>query len=664
MKIHLDFETRSAVDIKKCGAWAYAAHPSTDVVCLAYAMDGEQPRVLTGPRIRAGVRIHIPAGVRLVAHSAHFEHAIFNFILHRRYGWPALWDPTLWDCTLARSVTCGMPASLERATIAWGVNAVKDMEGRKAILRACKPIGFDPLDGTPIFDETPSLLERVYLGCQNDVLSEMALDATVPEMTPGERRVFELDLLINRRGFQVDLALARAAKDTAATVTTDLNARLHVLTGGAVEKATRVKGIKDWLATEGVEAESLDKHAVDVLLADPAIPANVKDVLSIRRQVGKSSTAKYTATLDAAGADGRVRGALQYHAAATGRWGGRLVQPQNYPKGLGLKKLPDGSFLDEQAPAVDAVMMEDFAPGFFAQKYGARAMQTLSDILRGTIVAAEGKQLVVADFSAIESRVLLWEADDVIALDKYRRGVNLYVDMAKSIYRREIDKNKDPLEYAVGKATILGAGFGMGAPRFVASCLQAGITITEEFAVTVIRAWREKYRTVVNMWYATERAAIAAVAAPGSVQPAMGGKVLFGMTKDRRFLVCKLPSGRYLWYYKPVLKMIDGPRGEKQELHYQGTGLDGSLEEFKTYGGSLVENITQAIARDLLAHGMLNVEAAGYPVCLQVHDEIVAERNIGEGSLEEFIKLMCDAPTWAAGCPVAAEGWIGRRYRK
>lgn len=683
IKLHLDFETRSAVDIKKVGSWAYAEHPSTDVICMSYALNDEKPRLLTGEHIRGGVKLLIPPDAILVAHSAHFEYGIFNRILHRRHGWEAISDPKRWSCTLSRSVMCGLPASLEKAALAHRLEVKKDMDGRRALLRICKPIGIDALSGEPIFDESPILYQRVYAYCGVDVEVEQALDKVLPELSAEERKVWELDLVINRRGFQVDVPLAQKAAALAETTAKQLNVELHELTCtspdcakdrilycNGVEKATQVTGIKKWIEAQGLPVPpSLDKFAVDQLLADPAMPQKVKDVLSIRRQVGKSSTAKFTATVNAACADGRIRGGLQYHAAATGRWGGRLVQPHNYPKGFDQT---------QQAAAIGVIMGEipkSIQVAYGAQAiqavYGAKAMDALSNVLRGTIIAAPGNELVVADFSAIESRVLLWLADDKLALGKYKMGVNLYLDMAKAIYQRgDLDKHNAPKEYAVGKAAILGAGYGMGPVRFVSACATAGIEITPEFAVTVIKAWREKYRTVVQMWYATERAALAAVKTPGSYQTAMGGRVLFGMDKTRRFLVCKLPSGRYLFYFKPSIKVIDGPRGEKEELHYWGAGLGGTLEEFKTYGGSLVENITQAVARDLMANGMLKAEAFDFPIVLTVHDELVAEirqeatEHDQDIALELFIKLMCDVPAWADGCPVVAEGWIGRRYRK
>ena len=408
----------------------------------------------------------------------------------------------------------------------------------------------------------------------------------------------------------------------------------------------------------------MDKASVTQLLGRSGLPVAVKEVLEIRRQVGKSSTAKYEAILNyASPVDQRMRGMLQYHAAGPGRWGGRGPQPQNFPKGLGF----------DSASVCDDI--ERLSPAEFWAKYQGRSMDALSAALRGILVAGPGKVSVVPDYSSIEARVLFWEAGDTAVLAKYKMGVNLYVDMARFIYNDfTIEKKTHPEQYAIGKAAILGCGYQMGKDRFKGTC--AGdpyyVDIPIELADTAVKAFRKKYKLVVEMWYAQEAAARHAITSPGSIHPC--GKVVWGMDPKREFLVCKLPSGRHLRYFRPSVKPIETPYGEKQEIHYWAAAsqspheviaLEGELEQFKTYGGSLVENITQATARDIMANGMLNAEAAGYPVILTVHDELVTEVKENSGkNVEGLIKAMCTLPAWAEGCPITAEGWEGRRYRK
>lgn len=656
-KIFIDFETRSAVDIKEVGAWAYAAHPSTDVLCLAYSIGNERAQgLLTQKELAAGKAFPIPDDAVFVAHNVHFEYAIWREIMVKHYGWKPLEDPRWWNCTLARAAAANLPLSLDGCGDALGITHKKDLHGRSVMLKLSRPIDFDPISLDPIYNEDPALYQKLYDYCARDVAAEMELDKRLPELSPAEKEVWNLDLLVNRRGVQMDVDLARAAAKMAATLTDQLNEDLVALTNGAVTKASRVAEMKRWIEARGVVVgESLDKASVTALLAREDVPGVVRKVLAIRRQVGKSSTAKYESVLNVASpADGRARGLLQYHAAGPGRWGGRLFQPQNLPKGLAaeLQEAAIASIKDPQ--------------GIFPLEYGDQAMETLSGVVRGCIIAGEGKELGVADYSAIEYCVIVWLANVLWALADLRMGKKPYIPMAEAIYRKTgLSKEGTPKEYAVGKFTVLGAGYGMGWKRFIDQCAGYGVEITEELSKASIRAFREKYKGIVDLWYETESAARSAIQNPEKRFKCAGGRVTWGMDKKREFLCCALPSGRVIRYFRPSTKRIDTPYGEKDEIHYWAAGLNGSLEQFKTYGGSLVENICQAIARDIMAAGMLKAEAAGFPIVLTVHDELVAETNAGrKDSLSRLIALMCDVPKWGEGCPITAEGWVGRRYRK
>lgn len=671
MKLFVDLESRSPVNLLASGSYKYARHPQTEVLCMALAVDDKPVMLLKPADIRYALpqfkRAALDPSVTFVAHGVHFEFPMFLHVMTRQFGLPQI-PAERWDCTLARCVTLGLPGSLEYAALSLNLPHQKDIEGKAALLKICKPIRYDAL-GDPVYNEDPALYEKVYKYCPQDVEVERAIDKAIPPLPACEKPIFYLDLKINARGVQVDLPLAQKAKALAGTLTADLNARLLTLTKGAVDKATRVASMKTYLAAQGLAVTALDKPMVTALLEKPTVSQHVKDVLLIRRQVGKSSTAKFDAVLEAACDDGRVRGVLQYHGAHTGRWAGRLVQTQNLVKGV-------------KAEEQEKIIRDVFQAGQdvdFAAKYGVKAMDSLANIVRGVFITRPGTIQVGADFSAIEPRVLFWEADDQAALNIYRRGESPYLDMGGYIFKRPITK-KDEHPYAVSKMTILGAGYGMGAKRFLDQCAAVGVAITPELAETAIRSYREKYRSVVQCWYATEASAISAVRTPGSVHPAMGGKVLFGMSKSfPDFLACRLPSGRFLWYYKPEVKTVPWFEGEKQELLYwaavdpQNRSKCLAYDEYKrlgqlkTYGGSLVENITQAIARDLMAHSMLRVEEAGYEVVLHTHDEILAE-SVEVGSrdvmLGHFIEKMCKTPTWAKGLPVAAEGRTGARYCK
>ena len=655
VKLFIDFETRSRVDLKKVGAWAYAMHPSTEILCLGIGNEAGVA-VLSAEDLRASAAFDFNGAI-VSAHNAHFEYAIYGCILHRRYGWPALWDPKRWRCTMARAAVCGLPLDLDSLGRVLEIKTPKDLDGRRVMMQLCKP----QKDGA--FDNDPEKLKRLYAYNAVDVRAEMEVNALLPELSPFERSVWEMDLAINRRGVQIDLDFARKAAKLSDQLVTGLNTRLEALTNGAVDKATRVSALKYYLADKhGLATESLDKEGVTTLMADPLLDDTARGVLSLRRQVGKkNSVAKYTAAAEMACPDGRCRGLLQYSAAHTRRWGGRGLQPQNFPKGFGEK---------DQALAINAVKLnaEEFE-GY----YGDKAMDALSNSLRGLFIAAPGKELACADFNAIEARVLFWLAGEEAALAAYRKGESPYVDLARYIYKNpKITKATHPQEYDIGKRSVLGAGYGMGPDKFRATVYtetaKTGkpVVISDALAQLAIGGYREKYANVPRTWREMERAAILAVKDPTRAQPCCGGRVLWGMTKDRRFLACRLPSGEHLRYWRPSVRPTKTPWGETRDaLHYWGLNEVKQWAMLNTYGGALTENVVQATARDLLAAGMLNVQASGkYDVVLTCHDEVLAEAPAGAADLKEFIGLLCATPPWAAGCPVAAEGFISRRYRK
>ena len=713
MKIHPDFETRSELDLDKVGVWTYAAHPSTDIICMGVGFSSGAPfaagvHTLTAREAKTPDQLASycsSSDFFISAHNAHFEFAIWHHILHKRYGWPAMDDPSRWYCTMARALACGLPASLDELGRVLLIKTPKDLEGRRLMLQMCKPKGYTFL-GEPIWDEDPKRLARLYAYNATDVKAEMEVDGLLPQLSEGERKVWEQDLLMNRRGIKIDLEFARAAAPLSRLVLDDISARLKKLTGGKIKAITQVTAIKDYLKSRGVKlptkyrdgesVESIDKVALVRMLMNPEVDAHCREVIYLRQQGGKStSTAKYQQVLETVGDDGRVRGTVQYHAAHTGRWGGRLLQPHNIPQGF---KGEEGE--EKQLRAVDLAKNND--PALFMLEYGDKAMDALSDSLRGLIVAGEGNELLVADYAAIEARGVFWFADDTEALACYARGESPYIQMANYVYKRDdITKTKDPLEYDIGKRVILGCGFGMSWLKFRDSVFEETakrgkpVWLEDEVAKRAVKGYRELHKPVVDLWYATSKAAIDAVKNPGQRYEVAGGKILYSMSADRRFLVCRLPSGRYLWYWKPSVKPVitywcpaghgkldredescycpecdkDYPaldiKQTKLELHYWGKHpRTKAWCELKTYGGAEVENYVQATARDLMANGMLKAEADGFPLVLTVHDEELAEAKKGTKTLERFIEVLCDKPAWAAGYPVAAEGWVATRYRK
>jgi DNA polymerase len=366
----------------------------------------------------------------------------------------------------------------------------------------------------------------------------------------------------------------------------------------------------------------------------------VRDVLKVRQTLGKASTSKYQAMQNLAGHDNRARGVFSYHGAQTGRWAGRGFQPQN---------LPRPAFNDADT-CVQLFDQRD--PELLEMLYGD-PMAALSSTLRSMIVPAQGNRLMVVDFNAIEARVLAWLAGEQEPLDVFATGQCIYCHAATSIYGRTITK-KDKEERQIGKVAVLALGYQGGVGAFQTMAAAYRVEIEDELADQIKVKWRKANKNIVRFWYALEEAANNAVKHRGHAFDA--GPITFKCHGD--FLFAKLPSGRRLAYYQPRL----GNNG----LEFWGTDsrLGGRWAKLDTYGGKLAENITQAVARDLLADAMLRVEAKGYPVVMHVHDEIVSEVPKDFGSLAEFEQLICQMPDWATGLPMAVEGFECERYRK
>lgn len=703
---HLDFETRSELELPVVGAWKYALHPSTQITCMTFGSSKENLTTYNGLDIRFDwSKVQIPDWDKLLimAHSADFEYAVANLILHRRHGWPERWAPSLWRCTLAKAAASGLPLGLDPLGRILQIKTPKDLEGRATMLQLSRPLYVDPLFGAT-YDETPSKYAKLCSYNRTDVCAEMEVDAGTPDLSPSEQMIWEHYLAVNRRGITIDTTFAAKASSLAIPLVDGLNERLHAITCTApkpctkmscngVDKASRVAALKKFLSARfSINVSSLDKEGVTDLLEDPNLDPMAREVLTIRRQVGKkNSVAKYDAAAECVSPDGRARGLIQYHGAHTGRTSGRLLQPHNMPKGFKEKA---------QRKAIDAVMTLDARA--FLDTYGDQSMDTLSNTSRGMFLAAPGKQLVCADFNAIEARVLFWEAGEQDALDAYSRGESPYVDMARYIYNnptivKPTDDDKTwEVEYDIGKRTILGCGYQMGWKRFQSNIytetakVGKPVWIEDALAQRAVKAYREKYRRVKGLWYDTEAAAVNAVRSPGQIFTCgYAGRIAWAMSVDRRFLLCRLPSGRYLRYWQP--RVVGAWRTWCDDVecphmvYEQTTGFDGTdkcpkktwkeslcfmgeHEDTKqwvplaTYGGALVENYTQAVARDLMVNGMLQVQAKGYDVLLDVYDEVLSEHPAPD--LKEYIALMCNKPPWAATCPVAAEGWIGERYHK
>src|ERR1035437_4211330 len=601
----------------------------------------------------------ISDGGLVEAHNAWFERSLWVNIMAPHYGFPGI-GPSQWRDSAAKAAAHALPRSLEDAIAALGLDVHKDMAGHKLMMKLSKPrkprkkereAGVTGL----LWWESLELFEQLWAYCIQDVLAEASLSAALPDLNAQESALYVLDQQINERGFQLDQEAVSTALHLIEQETVRLNGDLKILTNGQVAKATQRAQMLVWFEEcEGLRILQTKRASVAALLvADNTarhLSANAKRGLEILRLLGKSSTAKYEKMKDWMAPDGRIRGSLIYHGATTGRWTGAGVQPHNFVRGhvADMDALWHTLKL-EHGPAFDSF---------------SGVMDTLSQGLRGVIIASPGSQLYVADYSAIEARVVMWLAGQEDALDIFRRGEDIYLDMASTIYHRVCTKD-DAKERQLGKATILGCGFQMGASRFVDAAAAYGITIDEDFSKGVVDAYRAKYPKVKTLWYDMEQAAVDALHRDNEGIPVECGKVEWLL--DGRFLYCILPSGRRLAYPNPQLTPRKTPWGEtRMQLSYMG--VDAHTRQWKravTYGGMLVENVTQACARDVLAEALTRLEATGrYRRVLSIHDECIAEAKQDRGNLKEFTNVITEGPPWAVGLPIAADSWTGTRYKK
>jgi DNA polymerase len=629
--IHIDFETRSTADLKAVGVYEYAADPTTDVICMAWAIGDSDVEVWTPgqpmpPELVWGIT---KGGAKITGWNVSFERTIWNSVCIPKYGWPEV-KYHQWECTMARAAACGLPQSLEMCAKTIGLDHQKDTRGKRVMLKCAKPRkvveGGDLLGREIIWWEDPVELATVYRYCAVDVMVERDACRKLPALSPREQMVWTLDQMINDRGLEIDRELCQGALTIVESKQDELAFELKVLTGWQVESPTAVEQLKTWLAGEGVQTETLGASDVERLLTTE-LPDHVRRALEIRQQAGKSSTAKYEALL-ARSKTGRMRGNLRYYGAATGRWSGSGAQIQNFPRG----SIGDVETLSQLFQSGSREMVELF--------FGD-PIEAAKSALRSAIVAPEGKMLLVWDYAQIEARVLAWLANETSLVKLFAEGKDVYKAFASKVYGKpEAEVTKG--ERFIAKTMVLGLGYGMGATKFQATLAGYGVEVSEAFALRAVETYRDTFKNIVRLWYSTERDAVNAV-----------GK----WRREDGYLKCLLPSGRDICYYGAEVKESRG----RSRLTYKSTlGVTVITEE--TYGGKLVENIVQGIARDVLVDGMFELERAGIPIDATVHDEVIAESE--RDRLEEGIALLTKEQAWRKGLPLAVEGFVCRRYRK
>lgn len=653
--LHCDFETYSAADLPACGLDNYATDPSTGVHCMAFCFDDEAIGIwqedghCEGPVGMVDVHTHVANGGTVVAHNAAFELAIWNNVCVPKYGWPPLKAEQM-RCTMAQAYAMSLPGSLDKASAALGLPQSKDLAGARVMMQLAKP----KLDGTfwkP--EDDPAKFEKLYAYCRQDVEVERALDERMMQLSEQEQSMWVLDQKINQRGVHVDVEAITKAMALVETEKARLDKEMLRVTGGVVGKCTEVQLLIKWIRSQGVEIKGLAKADVlDSLSGD--LPERVRAALELRKEAAKSSTAKLIAMKNRASRDGRVRGTLQYHGASTGRWAARGIQVQNFPR---------------PRPGTKQKHVEDIIANLHNRDYidmcYGPVLDAMADSLRGFICAAPGKDFVAADFSAIEARVLAWLAGEEKVLDIFRTHGKIYEHAAAGIYNKHIDEvNKD--ERQIGKVAVLALGYGGGVGAFQSMARVYGVRVDDAKADEIKKAWRDSHKKIVSYWYDLEGAAINAVELGVVCKAGPAGRQV-AFVKKGSFLWCKLPSGRVLCYPYPQIKQVETPWGELRSalVFMSVNGVTNKWEETKTYGGSLSENVTQAVARDLLAEALVRLEYNGFPVVMHIHDEAVVEIASGQADVVHRVEqIISETPAWADGLPVTAEGWQGKRFRK
>lgn len=661
--LHLDWETRSTVDIKEAGAYPYAAHPTTDILCAAYAFDDEPVQLWTPDQaVPFDIVSHVLAGGEVHAHNAQFERLIWRHIATPKYGWP---EPKMeqFVCTAAMAAAMSLPRHLDGLAKAIGLDVEKDKVGYNLMLRLSRPRKINE-DGTIVWwgddPKDKPKLERLYAYCKQDVVVERRAEKSMRPLTPHEREIYLLDQRVNDRGVKVDMPLVLAAQEVADIGIERANVVLRQYTAGAVPAVTDHKALTRWLQEQGVDTDSVAKPAVAEMLSRDDLSEQVRIALEQRAEAGRTSIAKLKSFVAVTMADGRARGLLLYHAASTGRWGGKLLQPHNFTRG-------------------EVEGIEAYIPLVMQKAYDLIALMlspiiVVSSMLRSMLTAGEGNDLLVADYSGIEARVVNWLAgqEDVLALfrkfdETHDKQYEPYTVNATKLYNIPFEQVQKFPHRQLGKAQELGCGFGMGSKKFVTSAKEVyGLTLTEPESERAVDQYRATHKMVKAFWYETEDAVREAITVP-NVPIRFGDKGRLKAIVAGAYLYIILPSGRPLVYPAPRIVMAPPPWGGEDKPQIEFSAVNAKTHQWnreRTYGGKLVENITQAVARDLMADAMLRAEARGYTPVLSVHDEVVAEVPKGFGSVKEFEAIMCELPAWADGCPVAAEGWRGERYRK
>ena len=638
-----DIESFSDVDLVKCGVYAYADSPAFEILLFAYSFDGGETQIIDlaqGEKLPAEVEEAIfDVSVTKTAYNANFERTCLSKYFGRYI------PPESWHCSAVQAAMLALPRSLEDVGRVLGLDEQKMKEGKELIRYFCVPCKPTKANGGRTRNlpcHAPEKWELFKTYCKRDVDVEKSIrrklhNLPIPE---SEMELYRLDQRINDRGVLVDMGLVKQAIACERLHKEIVTKRAYELTG--LENPNSVAQLKGWLGDMGMEAESLSKKAVAEMIAET--DGEVEELLRLRLLMAKTSVKKYEAMERSVCSDGRVHGLLQFYGAnRTGRFAGRLVQIQNLPQ----NHLPDLELARElvkQGRFEDIELLYDSTPN------------VLSELIRTAFIPKPGCRFVVADFSAIEARVMGWLSGEEWVLDVFRGDGKLYEMTASRMFGIPMSEiGKGSPERAKGKVASLSCQYG-GSTNGLISMGALDMGLTEDELPPLVAAWRKANPHMVQFWWDVDAAAIKAVT---EKQKTKVGKIIFEYKSGILFIT--LPSGRKLSYVKPRMAVN---RFGRDGLTYEGISENKKWSRIETYGPKLVENIVQGTARDLLAEAMLRVEKKGYPIVMHCHDEIIAEVPEGSGSVDEMCEVMAVQPVWAEGLPLRADGYSCSFYQK
>lgn len=661
--ISIDIETYSSVDIKKSGLYKYVQSDDFEILLFAYSIDGAPVQIIDLARGES-----IPDEVRELMFSQecilHAYNAAFEWYCLSKYFYltelsQMLWL-SKWHCTMLHGLYCGFPSGLAAVGDALGLPQDKKKMGiGKALInyfcKPCKPSSSNGNRTRNLPRHAPEKWNMFKTYCMQDVVTEMSVENMLSAfpVSGDVQHQWELDQRINAYGVMLDLELVNGAINCSEAITAKLMEEAMSITG--LDNPKSVAQLKKWLEDEtDSEIENLSKASVADMLGKDIPQENVKRVLQLRQELSKSSVKKYTAMENAVCSDGRARGLIQFYGAnRTGRWAGRLIQVQNLPRTY----IENLSFARELTKSNDVFMLQF--------TYGS-VPDTLSQLIRTAFIPSDGNKFVVADFSAIEARVIAWLAGESWRQEVFATHGKIYEASASQMFHVPIERiKKGNPEYALrakGKVAELALGY-QGSVGALISMGALSMGLSEDELPEIVSAWREANPRIKDLWYAMEQAALDTVKnfRPNVVK-CLTFRYEFDPISDLHFMTITLPSGRKMFYPFPTI--LENAFG-KPAVHYMGQdGNSKKWGQLSTYGGKLTENVVQAIARDCLAVTLERLDKAGYKTVMHIHDEAVIDCPEDKADLETACDLMRQPIPWAPGLILNADGFVGDYYKK